>query len=72
MRKILVFIMCALMILGLAACASEAQNVDLHGSYRTYVDEETGVNYMIFSGSSGGGICPRYNADGSLYVSEVG
>jgi hypothetical protein len=35
-----------------------------------YVDNETGVNYIIFQHYSTGnvGVCPRYNADGSLYV----
>lgn len=34
------------------------------------VDSETGVNYIIFQHYSTGNIaaCPRYNADGSLYV----
>mgnify|MGYP003310340363 CR=1 FL=1 len=39
------------------------------------VDERTGVNYVVVSGelySEGIGIamCPRYNADGSLYVTD--
>ena len=38
-----------------------------------YRDKETGVHYLIFAESNGsgggyGGLCPRYNADGSLYV----
>lgn len=40
-----------------------------------YVDPQTGVNYLIYSVQllPGGlsGMCPRYNADGTLYVSEV-
>lgn len=34
------------------------------------VDNETGVNYIVFQHHSTGnvGACPRYNADGSLYV----
>ena len=40
-----------------------------------YVDPQTGVNYLIYSvqllRSGLGGMCPRYNADGTLYVSEV-
>ena len=46
-----------------------------NGTYETLnvVDEETGVNYIVVSGelyskSRGIAICPRYNADGSLYV----
>ena len=33
-------------------------------------DPETGVYYVIYSGGNRGGICPRYNADGSLYTGE--
>ncbi len=35
------------------------------------VDKETGVNYFVKYTDKGVGICPRYNADGTLYVSEV-
>ena len=48
-----------------------------NGKYETLnlVDEETSVNYIVVSGelySEGIGVavCPRYNADGSLYVSD--
>ena len=37
-----------------------------------YRDSETGVHYLLYSetiyGYTSSGICPRYNADGSLYV----
>ena len=33
-------------------------------------DPETGVYYVIYSSAYQGGICPRYNADGSLYTGE--
>ena len=39
--------------------------------YKIYcIDSETGVNYIVFQHYSNGNIaaCPRYNADGSLYV----
>lgn len=40
-----------------------------------YIDPQTGVNYLIYSVQTAtgglGGICPRYNADGTLYISEV-
>lgn len=35
-----------------------------------FVDKETGVNYIVYEHYDRGGICPRYNSDGSLYVSE--
>ena len=30
------------------------------------VDSDTGVNYLYY----GGGICPRYNADGTIFVKD--
>lgn len=39
----------------------------------TVIDDETGVNYMMMSRWNFGGeitMCPRYNADGTLYVTE--
>lgn len=51
-----------------------------NGSYSTLniVDEKTGVNYIVVcdyrmtysTPSEGIAMCPRYNADGSLYVSK--
>ena len=48
-----------------------------NGQYDTLyvVDENTGVNYIVVSGvlysePVGIAICPRYNADGSLYISN--
>ena len=46
-----------------------------NGKYSTFnvVDENTGVNYVVVAVESSRGhgvsVCPRYNADGSLYVS---
>lgn len=34
-----------------------------------YVDSETGVQYFVMNTSNAGAICPRYDADGNLYVS---
>ena len=31
-------------------------------------DTETGVNYIVYGNNNGKSICPRYNANGSLYV----
>lgn len=45
---------------------------DSGGNIEQWRDTETGVHYFIYDRTSGnggmGGICPRYNADGSLYV----
>ncbi len=42
------------------------------GDYYYIVDKATGVNYVVFVDFANrcGGICPRYNKDGSLYVSK--
>ena len=53
-----------------------AQNEN--GSFETLcvVDEDTGVNYVVISrysnsrGANSVAICPRYNADGTLYTGE--
>jgi hypothetical protein len=50
---------------------SEANEVKPSGCYSIYVDEDTGVNYIFYKSGYGGGLSPRYNADGTLYVSEV-
>lgn len=35
-----------------------------------WIDEETGVQYLIFKGYRKGGITPRLNADGTPYTIE--
>ena len=35
------------------------------------VDHETGVNYVFYKSGYGGGLSPRYNADGTLYITEA-
>ena len=35
------------------------------------VDHETGVNYVFYISGYGGGLSPRYNSDGTLYITEV-
>ena len=40
--------------------------------FNEYRDTETGVHYLVYSEhmykGGAGGLCPRYNADGTLYV----
>ena len=71
-KKIIAIICCAVFILGLVGCTNE-ENETISSTTRSknvyvYEDKETGVNYMMFIGLYEGDICPRYNADGSLYV----
>ena len=35
-----------------------------------YVDGYTGVEYLIYDGYQSGGVCPRYNTDGTLKINE--
>lgn len=45
------------------------EKIDLNDNVKVYVDEETGVNYLIYDGyREEWWITPRFNADGSLYV----
>lgn len=42
-----------------------------HGTRTTiFVDDETGVNYILYTGVRETSISVRYNADGTIYVSE--
>lgn len=41
---------------------------DNDDSFSIIRDKETGVNYIVFKGYRKAGICPRFNADGTLYV----
>lgn len=42
------------------------------GSVGVYTDNETGVEYFVYSsqGLTGVTICPRYNSDGSLMINQ--
>ena len=42
-----------------------------HEYVSVIVDHETGVNYVFYKSGYGGGLSPRYNADGTLYITEV-
>ena len=75
-KKIIAIICCAVFVLCLVGCTNaedknnetQMTRVDAGTCVYTYVDKETGVNYLIYDGAYSGGIFPRYNADGSLYV----
>lgn len=66
MRKVIIIsIILALLLTG---CKFDIAS----GTYteRIYVDKDTGVNYIEFDTNDGSSIIPRYNVDGSLYVSK--
>lgn len=69
MKKIIAIILCILLIFGLCGWSKvDSQNISSMENITVMVDDETGVEYIIFSGYKRGGICPRYNADGTLRV----
>ena len=79
MKKIvsLILVMLAILLVGCASdteASSKARNIqdriynDIEATFEIVVDEETGVNYIIYNGYKQGGITPRLNADGTLYI----
>lgn len=81
MKKIICILLIFVLALGFTGCSNVDENGANNISssiYRIYyedgvsffsfVDEETGVNYLVFIGANKGGMTPRLNADGTLYV----
>jgi maltose-binding protein MalE len=88
MKKLIIAILAFALILWLVGC--EVSNTNTTNTTNTssthnskekiesgiyiWTDEETGVQYIIYSYKSGyggmGGITPRLNADGTLYTEE--
>ena len=85
-KKIVVCLFIMSMLLSITGCQkrvstnrdveNDFSTVDLGNLYNDdvyiWIDEETGVNYIIYSHKAGyggmGGITPRLNNDGSLYL----
>ena len=59
-------------LFSLSGCSKGTKEGTVDGVVSTYVDPETGVNYMEFRSGYAMGVCVRVNADGTPYVSEVG
>ena len=69
MRKKIIAVILLIVICIMATGCDHVSNGESSGfNVFLYVDPVTGVNYVH---SSQGGITPRLNPDGSLYVSEV-
>lgn len=71
MKKLIVILMvwCSLLV----GCGdTDFKEVDGNKTreIQIYVDPETGVNYLIYDSYRKGGITVRYNADGSIMVTE--
>ena len=79
MKKIVFLVLAALLLTcASAGCIAEEETEEkVHLLYSksthcifSYVDEYTGVEYLVYDGYQGGGVCPRYNADGTLKINE--
>ena len=82
-----VFALVFLLLFSLVSCAlTGTKNTNLPSDQYTvssysdgvnrvdvFVDPETGINYFLFvwHDVKTGGLCPRYNTDGSFYISGV-
>ncbi len=65
MKKYIVVIITAVMLI-LMLCGWKFKS---GGSrIKFWTDTETGVEYVIYSGLYQGGICPRYDVDGTLMI----
>ena len=85
MKKLLAIILTMAMALCAAGCSrteGETCQADrkpfsrtTYNMQETYVtvivDNETGVNYVFYKSGYSGVLSPRYNADGTLYITEV-
>lgn len=81
-KKIILVLAALLLVCASAGCIAEEETEekvlpDIHLLYGEsahyvflYVDEYTGVEYLIYDGYQSGGVCPRYNADGTLKINE--
>lgn len=86
MKKLLAIILTMAMILCAAGCSGTEEETcqvekqpfscttyDMQGTkyVSVIVDQETGVNYVFYKSGYSGVLSPRYNADGTLYITEV-
>lgn len=56
---------------GLSALAETDVEYVSSSEIRYYVDEETGVCYIVHKRGYAGGITPRFNPDGTLYLIDL-
>ncbi len=78
MKKIIFLVLAAvLLVCASAGCIAEEDKElsdryipEYYNSCWIYIDKFTGVEYIVYSGGYDGGICPRYNADGTLKINE--
>lgn len=69
MKKIFVATIIFILLLILCGCQTTNEDYDID----IWVDTETGVQYIIYHGKNNqylGGITPRLNSDGTLYIAH--
>lgn len=53
-----------------AGAENESEHIISDRNAHIFVDSETGVNYILYKGVRETSITVRYNADGTIYISE--
>ena len=79
MKKIFSVLIIVVLMLCLSGCETETSKPTLteesDKNISIWTDTETGVQYIVYTDTAGycgmGGITPRLNADGTLYVVET-
>ena len=61
-----VFILLLMLSILLCGCGKNHESDSYFIDF--YTDPITKVEYVVYNAPSRGGICPRYNPDGSLFV----
>jgi uncharacterized lipoprotein YehR (DUF1307 family) len=81
MKKIFSILILIVLVFSLVGCETETSNEieklalpnESDENISIWTDKETGVQYIIYDNKVGyggmGGITPRFNADGTLYIS---
>ena len=76
MRKKILLGLIVFAMFNLLGCEAASDKIpELDSGWDTiseYVDQETGVHYLIFNGDNKGGITVRYKADGTIYTTKKG
>lgn len=72
-NRVIIFVVCVVLIVvgmvaALVGCSNDAIRSKDDVSHRIFIDEDTGVEYIVYKKDYGLGITPRYNADGTLKV----
>jgi hypothetical protein len=72
-KKIIIALSVIALCFGLIGCSDDTTEENtvsiMNNAYISiWIDEETGVQYVIFNGYYKGGITPRLNADGSFHI----